>query len=413
MSQRPARLRRAILLRRLASLLPIAVVGGFVLFDERADRFRHIIPILAIWAILGLVVLAPALIRAWKKTLVFTASTALMLVFVSYVLGPLILRHIVLPTYNLTVDHRPRPRPEYKNQDGVFPWNVPADDYTEADYVLFFTGDSMTRGERLMPFQAFPEKVQDLLAKGRPRHSVRAVNGGWDSSSPILQLRQLMQIGPRYKPDVIIQAFDMTDFHNDLHYDKRLRELKFRESTELSIFRAMYIRLSLLAGVDRLGAWLRNHFVPTARFESDDYDAPGDVPQLFAMLQSLEESQKDMELSWRTILRTHEFARSIGANYMLLVLPRWQQYNRDECPRCPRDPVDKSPFVGEPLRFFRERAATAPFPIVIPDEDFRASGVFPTTFDDDFHYNEAGHAVVAGAVARALIDAGWGPPAAQ
>lgn len=394
-------------------LFPVAVVGAFVLFDERTERFRHFLPILVIWAALGFVALVPTLVRAWKKTALFLASAAIVLAFVYWVAGPLILRHIVLPTYNLTVDHRPRPRPEYRNKDGVYPWNIPAEEYTDEEFILFFTGDSMTRGERLMPFNAFPEKARLVLEARWPDRKVRAVNGGWDSSSPILQLRQLMQLAPRYRPDIIVQAFDMTDFHDDVHYDQRLRELKFRESTELSIFQAMYIRLSLMAGLDRLGPWLLRHFVATAPSDGSDRDELGNVTQLFAMLQSLDESRPALELSWTTILRTHEFARSIGARYMLVVLPRWQQYNMNECPRCPKDPVDKSPFVGEPLRYFRERAATAPFPIVIPDEDLRTSGVFPTTFDDDFHYNEAGHTIVGEAVARAMIAEGWGPPTSE
>lgn len=393
-----ARLRRR--LGRAGWLAPVALVAGFALFDERADRFRHVIPILLAWLVLCLIVFLPDMIRAWKKTALFLASTALMLLAVRYLVGPLILRHIVLPTYNLTIDHRPKPVPSALNEDGVYPDVVPSD-YAPADTVLFFTGDSMTRGERVNPNDAFPMRVGDILGRDRPDRRVRVANGGWDSSSSILQLRQIRQIAEKYHPDLIVQAFDMTDFHDDLYYDKRLRELAFRESTELSIFRALYIRLSLLAGVDRLGVWLRDRFVATADPDRERIE-PEDVPQLFAMLWPLDRSRPHLDLTWSTIVRTAEYARSIGADYLLVVLPRWQQYNLAECPRCPSKELRESPHVGEPLRFFREKAAEAAFPVVIPDEDFRDSGVYPTTFDDDFHYNEAGHEIAAKAVARAI-----------
>ena len=63
-------------------------------------------------------------------------------------------------------------------------------------------------------------------------------------------------------------------------------------------------------------------------------------------------------------------------------------------------------FIFEPFRYFEKQAQKAPFPIRSLLPDFRDSGVFPTVFEDNLHYNEAGHEIAAKAIARHLVEDG-------
>ena len=55
-----------------------------------------------------------------------------------------------------------------------------------------------------------------------PERKVNVANFGWTSSSPLLSLRLLRDIGKKYNPDVVILAIDMTDFHEDMKYSHLL-----------------------------------------------------------------------------------------------------------------------------------------------------------------------------------------------
>ena len=44
----------------------------------------------------------------------------------------------------------------------------------------------------------------------------------WVSSSPLLNLRLLRDVGHKYRPDLVVYSLDMTDFRDDLHYEHAL-----------------------------------------------------------------------------------------------------------------------------------------------------------------------------------------------
>src|SRR6185503_18128692 len=54
-------------------------------------------------------------------------------------------------------------------------------------------------------------------------------------------------IGAKYKPDLVVQAFDMTDFHDDLVARERLARVG-AGGAEVSIFRAFGVGASLAPG---------------------------------------------------------------------------------------------------------------------------------------------------------------------
>src|SRR5262249_12872070 len=72
----------------------------------------------------------------------------------------------------------------------------------------------------------------------------------------VLQARQLRDLGAKYAPRLVVQAFDMTDFHDDLVARERLARMRAGGGGEASIFRAFGVGASLALGVEDYGEWL-------------------------------------------------------------------------------------------------------------------------------------------------------------
>jgi hypothetical protein len=154
--------------------------------------------------------------RAW--VVVTTLSLLVgVFVFLPWALNRIIIRQIA-QIHHLTVDHRMVPNAERRiNSDGVR-FASEAEDLTDDDFVVLFLGDSFTYGTLLEYEESYPYRFE-ALARERPGlGNVRAVNCGWLSSSPLLNLRLLRDVGHKYRPDLVVYSLDMTDFHDDLHY---------------------------------------------------------------------------------------------------------------------------------------------------------------------------------------------------
>ncbi len=90
-------------------------------------------------------------------------------------------------------------------------------------------------------------------------------------------------------------------------------------------------------------------------------------------------------------------------------MPRYFHWNDAECPRNWegfRYKVNE-PYEEEYLRFSPRPRRAEPFPVWGLVDDFRAWRGGPLVFDQDPHWNEAGHLLAARTVARKLEEIGW------
>lgn len=379
-----------------------AVTGAMTLVawcaaaGDRQAAVLHLIQLAVVWLpVLG-VAYSPEWTRAWRKVLLATASAALTLGAVSLA-GPLIVRNVFLTRYVTDVDHHPLPLTGIYNGDGVQP-DKPASAYGEDDFVIVFMGDSFTAGDHLDNTRdGFAFRIERELRRTHRELSVRVVNFGWISSSPLLQLRQLQMIGPKYHPDLVVQAFDMTDFGDDLYYGELLANLDARSSRRVTLWGIAVKKLSAALGVHDLRCWMWSNLAGQP-FQPRRCK-PRDQGRFFYLEQPLEQSEPQLQFTWNVLTDTHEYASELGAAYVLLILPRYQQYNPAECPDdWEGDFPDRSPHLLAPFEFFDQQAATAPFPVHSLLEVFRDCGEYPTTFPDDPHYNETGHRIAAEAI---------------
>jgi hypothetical protein len=401
--QRP---RRSFSLRRTGMVSLILALIACGLFENRLDLYRHLFQFLVVCLPIYVLLNLPRLLKYWRGLLTMLMTSALCL-FAIWLAGPMLVRHFVMPMYHLDVDHRPRPSFRGTNEDGLYT-NLTSADIAENDFSIVFLGDSYTEGYKVRREANFVETVGRRLRERHPDRNIKVVNFGWVSSSPVLQLRLLKSIGEKYKPDLVVQVFDMGDFHNDLVAAEMLREEHGLDHTgEISVFDAMLVRFSTLLGVPNLLEWLTGNLT---FFDAPD-EAPSAIPRkrFFHMFQPLAESEPYLELSWSTILRIHQWAEQRQAEFVLLVPPRYPQHNRDECPNdLWKDKMPESDdYVLEAFEYFAKKAGTVEFPVHSLLEPFRQASVFPLCFENDPHWNENGHRVAADAITRILIGERW------
>jgi len=287
------------------------------------------------------------------------------------------------------VDHQPKKAgfPGW-NSDSLRTSREPQE-FTPESLNLIFLGDSFTFGHLLPPQSAFPQKVEGLLRGRHSQWDVKVANFGWNSSSPLLSYRRLQAIGEKYRPDWVVMCVDMTDFRDDIQWGNMLERRGiywFYDKTPIS--------LSML-----------KQSLPGA-FEWLNARSNGDMPRerYFMVRAPLEGTRDHMRPLAENLGRIASWCGERDVGFVVIVLPRSFQYSDREAPHNweAEEYEELGPFALEPFRFFDELRGQVDYPINSLLETFRNAGVFPTCFEDDPHWNDAGTTIAARAIATIL-----------
>ena len=119
----------------------------------------------------------------------------------------------------------------------------------------------------------------------------------------------------------------------------------------------------------------------------------------------LEKTEKYFKNTLDNIKSIATSANTIGANFVLVIVPRFQHWNPDECPK--NAEADKyslnEPFQFEYFKFFEARKGKVDFDIYNLLPAFKNTKEFPLILENDPHWNENGHAFVAKTMVDYLI----------
>ncbi len=376
------------LLWRAAGPALLRALGGDPALGARVhDAFlAAACSLLALWVLGGLV--ASRRLRPWQGALL---AVPVWLAVETFAAPKLAVPLGLLDYYAVRdPDHRPL------NTDPRGGWNAdsirsarPAESFRPEGFNVIFLGDSFTFGVRLHPDQTIPAKVERQLSRAFPGQEIRVANFAWISASPLLSYRRLVDLGEKYHPDLVVLDVDMTDFRDDILWEHML---------ERRGIYAVYDRIPILLKTIQVAApWLHRRLYAWSG---------ADVPErrFFAAEQSLERSRPYLRTLERNVEHIRDWCRAHGADFAVFVLPRTFQYSDRESPHnWEADQYEVlGPYSLEPFRFFEEVAARADYPVYPLLDAFAKSGVFPTAFDDDPHWNDAGTSVAATAIAEAL-----------
>ncbi len=313
--------------------------------------------------------------------------------------------------YDFTVDHRMRPDGREINADGIR-FLGDADDLAEGDFVILQLGDSFTYGLELAYEESYPYVLERRLGERGCTAPVRVVNFGWASSSPLLSLRLLRQIGAEYKPDLLVFNLDMTDFGDDLRYESELRRAGDLELDHGKVFKELIVALAArFPALESVPETLAR----VLRGEVDEAPARESYPRdrFFATNRSLETSRADIERGvMANLAEIQRFGESeLDAPLAVVLYPRHYQYSAAESPRNWEESRYErlGPFALEPFRYFEEVSPTLPYPVFDLLQVFQDTEEFPLFFEDDPHWNAAGARLIAREVEDRLLAAGLVP----
>lgn len=341
------------------------------------------------------------------------AIPLVLLQVVPKVLGAAVLS-AVAETHELTVDHRMKPNGVEINTDGIR-FLAEAETLADDDFVILVLGDSFVFGFQLPYAQSLPYALEERLRARRCEVPVRTVNFGWTSSSPLLSLRLLREIGHRYRPDLVLYALDMTDFQDDIRYERLLRRSDDFEPDGSEVIDQIARRLAPGLFGDRpellmrVGALWRRAPAHARQLAG----LPHWKERFFVTAHPLEDTREAIEYGTaRHLAAMADFTQEVlGAQLGLVLYPRAYQYSERESPenweagRYER----LGPYVREPFRYFEEVASELSYPVLSLWSDFVDTDRFPLFFEDDPHWNADGAAFAAEALEAALLAGGMLP----
>jgi len=270
-----------------------------------------------------------------------------------------------------------------------------ADYFRKNDYTVIFLGDSYIFGWLLPPQQSIPQQFEGIARKAYPHKNIKAANFGWVSSSPLLSYRLLESIGEKYQPDLVILGIDMTDFHDDIKYQRLLERKGIYRLLDVCPITVLCLKhLLQMTGLDQVHKLIFGF--PRRRF--------------FITEQPLPESMRWLKYIRNNIERINHFCRTkLRARFLVIVLPRSFQYNDLESPQNweKKDYPDSDRYIHEPFKWFDQIATEVEYPIFSLLPIFQNTKIYPTCFYDDPHWTELGNRVAAEAIFEYLRDNGY------
>lgn len=372
---------------------------------------------------LGLLCLILVVLAVLKRARLAPALAVVATLVLAVFLVPFAVRKMVekriSKIHHMTVEHRLLPNPEQNvNSDGIR-FAGEASDLKDEDFVVLFAGDSFAYGLFLKYDEAYPYQFEKIVNQS-PGPRIRAVSTGWTSSSPLLNLRLLREIGARYKPDLLVYTLDMTDFQDDLRYESALqygdRKMDPRKASVLARFwetvlPSFNIGEADVESVRRLARFEKQEEENFVTVGGAQVEVPPDP--YFITNQPLESSRPLIERGvMRNLGELNQFAaKTLKCPMVLVVVPRAYQYTTRESPKnweafC-YTPL--GPYVREPFRYFEEVRAQLPYKLIDLLPVFESSTEFPLYLDWDPHWTPAGAALAARTVADSLTALGLIP----
>jgi SGNH hydrolase-like domain, acetyltransferase AlgX len=284
-------------------------------------------------------------------------------------------------------------------------------------------GDSFTFGFGVRQTAAFPQVMERLLHDELSRKDIAVLNAGIVSYSPLLARRLFDGVVRHYRPTLVLYFLDASDIGDDYKYAQSLvtsggrTYFDVRKASTPSYYGAVakIIHLDALVA-DGLWPlqWLMCRLSGERGPKPEHYDWYDfrlrigncvETNRFFIYRHPLDETKPHFEKTFGHIQALADAVRAAGAGFVLVVLPRFHHWNREECPDNweARSYSLEEPYSYEFFRFFDSKKADASFEILNLLPFFQATHKFPLVFRKDPHWNEAGHAFVARTIASHLI----------
>jgi hypothetical protein len=305
------------------------------------------------------------------------------------------------------------------NEDGL------RTDYSRKQYLRYHNriailGDSFVFGYGVRQEARFSNQLEILLRKKNP--DVAVLNAGVISYSPFLENLLYRGIVKQYKPNLVILFLDVSDIGDDYRYAQEVKTdgprpyfgwEDYRGASHygviVELLRRQHFFWDALTFPVTLAARIWNGPEPPKK-EYDYYKfylKIGDSIErnrYFIYRHPLEQTHSYFDATLRNIENVRNAVRASGADFLLVLIPRFTHWNPKECPaNWERNAYSRNePYQFEFFRFFDQEKGRVDFPIFNLLPAFQETKEFPLVLHGDPHWNERGHAFVAKTLAEYL-----------
>ena len=425
-------------------LITFTLLGGFGLFDGQSDVNKAIVIILTtLYA--GLLAFMTYLVKAWKqsykKLLLSGVTIVLMLALLEIGVRTFHpahgiatykmyyspeLHHMSPPGSKMIFESTSRGPADIGSQLITVETNELGlrSHYTRDEFLSYgkrivVLGDSFVFGLYVRERDAFPTRLESLLRASSEGEDLAVLNAGMISYSPFLERILLETQLKTWQPDLVILTLDATDFGDDIQYAldydpagnppfPRKAFLNLLDSgpaltDHSAVIQRLYFPFLFLRGFLTHPILMATADISPSALEIE-IGTTIERNNFFIYRHPLAATETYLRETLGNIQQVAQVAESAGARFLLVVAPRFHHWNPKECPNnweADQYELDE-PFQYEYLRFFEEVQAEVDFPILNLLTAFESSDHFPLVFDDDPHWNAAGHDLVARAIAEEL-----------
>ncbi|OGD86860.1 hypothetical protein A2164_04430 [Candidatus Curtissbacteria bacterium RBG_13_35_7] len=295
---------------------------------------------------------------------------------------------------------------------------------------ILILGDSFVQGHGVASEKTFT-KVLEKRFNQNGVNKFRLINSGVFGYSPLIEYLYLKKEGLNFKPDLIILAFDLTDFFEDRQRFKELKisypnlsDVELEERIAKGEVEFNFEKINTIAAKEttskivipsvpyNLKSWFRKNFKVYAKFADfvkkknsntqQDVINQGNIDKdIAAIMRGDKISDEDYQTLWQLPIENIRLIRDLlkkeGINFIVVGIPDAVQVSDQEWPgrvglAYPLHFVDpRGPFQNK----LSEELINLHVPFINMLDDFRQSKIFPLYFKNDGHWRETGHELAA------------------
>ena len=282
-------------------------------------------------------------------------------------------------------------------------------------------GDSFTFGLGVNDDETVPVQLERILRDRLGTEDLAVLNAGTISWSPLTQRRAFRELVVPYRPTLTLLLLDATDIGDDYHYGLSVVPGSNPESPDFVIDEDEYRRPPALATLaEPVLGYLRAPGIVLQRFRGEPLRSAGyyqfelpiggtiETNRWFILRHPLELTRPFFETTLSYIRQMARDAEAAGSDFLLVVTPRYFQWNDQECPddwsldQRGRDEPHEMAYFD----FFDEAAGRESFPILSLLPAFQATDRFPLVLRNDAHWNPDGNLFVAETLADEIVERG-------
>lgn len=271
-------------------------------------------------------------------------------------------------------------------------------------YRILALGDSFTLGYGVEKEESFPEVLEKKLQE---KLQVEVINSGVTSYSPILEYLYLRERGLKFKPDMVILNFDMSDLQNDYEYEKLASfdengylvgipstNQNFLETAYQKIKIIKFLESPLVALDSRISG---DRYVTRISSSSHFYDIKYDKYALTRENYKPSSDKEHWERTFKYIELINKLCVSNDIKLVLVTYPYGHQVSGEEWSAGRHNfGFEKGKvYSDKPNDILKKFAQEKEIEFINLFEGFKESEEFPLFFAYDGHFNKQGHQLAA------------------